>query len=165
MISNEGDGNEKHFFAVTERLRSENAVFQSFTADVNKWQRTFFFLFKLGLSSSEFISRRRRLYLTKWAKAWNNRDKGSKNAKLVLFYWCFRRRCHLAILDALIWGARASAGTAFVPACLVIGYLFLISPDFFRSSTKLLQSILHHFSRFMLHNKYILTCFIIHWPV
>ena len=125
----------------------------------------FFFLFKLGLSSSEFISRRRRLYLTKWAKAWNNRDKGSKNAKLVLFYWCFRRRCHLAILDALIWGARASAGTAFVPACLVIGYLFLISPDFFRSSTKLLQSILHHFSRFMLHNKYILTCFIIHWPV
>lgn len=54
------------------------------------------------------------------------------------------------------YGARAHA---FVPACVAIGYFFLTSPDFFRSSAKLLQSILHHFSRFMLQNKYILTCF------
>ena len=74
-----------HFFAVTERLRSQNAVFQSFTADVNKWQRTFLSLFKLRLSSSEFISRSLRLYLTKSAKAWNNRDNGSKNAKFSTF--------------------------------------------------------------------------------
>lgn len=149
----------EHFFAVTERLRSENAVFQSFIVDVNKWQRIFLSLFKLGFRSSGFISRRLRLYLTKWAKAWKNRDKGSKNAKLVLFYWCCRPRCHLAILDALLWGARAPAGTAFVPTCVAIGFLFLILPDFFRSSTKLLQCILHHFSRFMLQNNYILACF------
>ena len=78
-----------HFFAVTERLRSQNAVFQSFTADVYKWQRTFLSLFKLGLSSSEFISRRLRLYLTKSAKGWKNHDNGSKNAKLVLFLLMF----------------------------------------------------------------------------
>ena len=36
-----------HFFAVTERLRSENAVFQSFIVDVNNWQRIFFLFLNL----------------------------------------------------------------------------------------------------------------------
>lgn len=171
MISNDGDGNEKVWknnavlytccisLPLLNDYEVKNAVFQSFIVDVNNWQRIFLSLLKLGFSCSEFISRGLRLYLTRWPKAWNNRDKGSKNAKLVLFYWCCRPRCHLAILDAILWGARAPAGTAFVPTCVEIGFLFLILPDFFRSSTKLLQCILHHFSRFMLQNNYILTCF------